>query len=190
MESRSAKKTIILPARRSARQATIHSTQISEGTLRPPGPPPLEAALNIALANLDSETWGYLARYLTKNRQKPLPTPAQMKAASATIRRAAVAVDRADKELKDAVDQIMLENAKKKRRGTVPGSKYVEQPVESDPSTRSSTPGKETLSRGHSVACQSKPSLGLNEGTSTSSTSYMVSLIESPSMMSILTQDQ
>jgi len=109
----------------------------------------LEAALNVALANLESATWGYLAHYMSKPKQGPLPTPEQMRAESISVRRAAAAVDKADKELEEAVDEIMRDNAKKKKRGgMVVGSKYVEQPLDSEPSTRSSTPGgKEPSSR-------------------------------------------
>ncbi|KIJ30733.1 hypothetical protein M422DRAFT_70956 [Sphaerobolus stellatus SS14] len=137
------KNSMMFPARRSARSTTIHATQVSEGTLRPPGPPHLEAALNIALSNLESATWGYLAHYMTRARPGPLPTTNQIKEESISVRRAAIAVDKADKELEEAVDEIMRDNARKKRR--VLGSKYVEQPIDSEPSTRSSTPvAKET----------------------------------------------
>ncbi|KAF8584251.1 hypothetical protein K439DRAFT_1158545 [Ramaria rubella] len=108
----------ILPARRSARQATVHSTQVSEGTLRPPGPPALEAALNIALRNLESETWRYLWSYHKNHRGKPLklPTPTAIKEACPRVRKAAAAVDKADRELEDAIDEIMDKTSRKKRR--------------------------------------------------------------------------
>jgi len=130
---RSGSRNVILPARRSARQATVHATQVSEGTLRPPGPPHLEAALSIALRNLESETWGYLWPYIEKHPGERLPTPAEIKTVSQSVRRAADAVDKADRDLEDAIDEMMSVNAKKKRRGPAL-SKYVDKPLETDSS--------------------------------------------------------
>ncbi|KAF8521584.1 hypothetical protein BU17DRAFT_64812 [Hysterangium stoloniferum] len=131
---RSESRNVILPIRRSARQATVHATQVSEGTLRPPGPPHLEAALSIALRNLESETWGYLWSYIEKRQGERLLTPAEIKAASRSVRKAADAVDKADRDLEDAIDEMMSANNKKKRRGPAL-SKYVDKPLEMDSST-------------------------------------------------------
>ncbi|KAF8584215.1 hypothetical protein K439DRAFT_1660831 [Ramaria rubella] len=143
-ESRSLSKSSLLPARRSTRQATVHATQVSEGTLRPPGPPCLEAALNIALRNLESETWRYLWSYYTKNKGGPLPTPTAMKEASPSIRRAAEVVDKADRELEDAIDELMRSNARKKRRNGPLSSKYVEKSFESEIEPTLTSPPRET----------------------------------------------
>jgi len=134
--------TTPVPTRRSSRKATVHATQVSEGTLRPFGPPHLEAALNIALDNLHSETWGYLAYFVERNKGQPLPTTAEIKLASASVRRAAAAVDKAERILEEAIDKVVKENIQRRRRGVVVGSKYVEQ-NKSDPSTRETTPAIE-----------------------------------------------
>ncbi|GJJ11667.1 hypothetical protein Clacol_005903 [Clathrus columnatus] len=133
---------LILPQRRSSRQTTVHATQVSEGTLRPPGPPHLEAALNLALRNLESETWNYLWAFNEKHEgRKPLPTPSEMKMISKSVRRAAEAVDKADRVLEEAIDEIMLlnNNTRKKRRGPIL-SKYVVDRLFDTDSSASPTP--------------------------------------------------
>jgi len=119
-------KAVVLPARRSTRQATVQSTQISEGTLRPPGPPCLEAALSIALRNLESETWRYLWTYYKNHRGDPLPTTAHVKQACPQVRTAAEVVDRADRELEDAIDELMRSASKTKRRVRLPSGRQPE----------------------------------------------------------------
>ncbi|KAF8478852.1 hypothetical protein JB92DRAFT_2837886 [Gautieria morchelliformis] len=135
LQSKSSAKKVVLPARRSTRQTTVYATQASEGTLRPPGPPALEAALQIALGNLESETWRYLWSNYKKHQGQPLPTPSEIKAACPSVRRAAEAVDQADRELEQAVDQIMLANAKKTRRGGTTAPKIIDKDT-----TSTSTP--------------------------------------------------
>lgn len=135
-----ANKNLVLPQRRSSRQTTVMATQVSEGTLRPPGPPHLEAALNIALRNLESATWGFLWSYNEKHQgKKPLPTPSEIKALSKSVKRASELADKADRELEEAIDEIMLSNARKKRRGPIL-SKYVVDRLFDTDSSASSTP--------------------------------------------------
>lgn len=138
-------KNLILPQRRSSRQTTVYATQVSEGTLRPPGPPHLEAALNIALRNLESETWNFLWAFNEKNQgKKPLPTPAEIKALSKSVQRASEAADKADRELEEAIDEIMLSNnTRKKRRGPTL-SKYVADRLFDTDSSASTTPIRHT----------------------------------------------
>lgn len=93
----------------------------------------------MALDNLHSETWGYLAYFVERHKGQPLPAPAEIKRASTSVRRAAAAVDKAERILEEAIDKIVKENIQKRRRGVVVGSKYVEQ-TKSGPSTRETTP--------------------------------------------------
>lgn len=135
-------KAVVLPARRSTRHATVQSTQISEGTLRPPGPPHLQAALNIALRNLQSEVWDYLWSYRKKHPDAPLPTAAHVKQACRQAREAAEAVDKADRELEDAIDEMMRCATKNKRRVRPPSRKQPTKISEVDrPQVESETSG-------------------------------------------------
>jgi hypothetical protein len=133
LQSKSSAKKVVLPARRSTRQTTVYATQASEGTLRPSGPPSLEATLQIALGNLQSETWRYLWSNHKKHQGQPLPTPAEIKATCPSVKRAAEAVDQADRELEEAIDQIMLANAKKTRRGGTTAPKITDKDTTSTP---------------------------------------------------------
>lgn len=138
--NKASNKNLVLPQRRSSRQTTVMATQVSEGTLRPPGPPHLEAALNIALRNLESATWGFLWSYNEKHQgKKPLPTPSEIKALSKSVKRASDLADKADRELEEAIDEIMQSNARKKRRGPIL-SKYVVDRLFDTDSSASSTP--------------------------------------------------
>ncbi|KAF8521622.1 hypothetical protein BU17DRAFT_64847 [Hysterangium stoloniferum] len=103
-----------LPSRRSSRQATVYNTQLSEGNIRPPGPAHLEAALSIAIRNLQSETWRYLWIYREERKGEPLPSPGDIKEKCWRVRKAAKAVDAADKDIEDALSIEGVINGRKK----------------------------------------------------------------------------
>ncbi|KAF8586109.1 hypothetical protein K439DRAFT_1632028 [Ramaria rubella] len=83
-----------VPPRRSRRT-------VARSTDRPRGPPELEAALAIAIRNLESDIFEWWCA--NQKPGSPIPTTAYLKGRSPRVRRAAEAVDEADRMLNEAV---------------------------------------------------------------------------------------
>jgi hypothetical protein len=74
---------------------------LAKGPERPSGPPELEAALAIAIRNLESDIYAWWCA--NQKPGSPIPTTAYLKGRSPRIRKAAEAVDEADRLLNEAV---------------------------------------------------------------------------------------
>ena len=74
---------------------------LGKGPERPSGPPELEAALSIAIRNLESDVYAWWCA--NQKPGSPIPTTAYLKGRSPRIRKAAEAVDEADRLLNEAI---------------------------------------------------------------------------------------